>query len=321
MLPFPFIDSMLMFFIYAFIGWVVEVIYYGITEGRFINRGFLNGLVCPVYGIGFYAVICLLRPFVGNFPMLFFGSATICTTAELFAGVILYAIFHLRWWDYSEYKWNLKGFICLRFYLYWGLACSLGMYILHPAESYFLARMSDMLKFSLVVVLVILLVVDIIISTIDYIGLSKHIKALQKISTGLKWPSDKIGSQIYDTVDTLVTKANPAVSSYNEYMEMFNAHRAEEMELFKAHRDEELKLLGEFVSMGRKSIVESGKATGAKIGGGLSKALKAEKKVLQRIRLNRKDPNAEAIRMIKAGADIDMNGKEEKIKYEVNDSI
>ena len=59
----------------------------------------------------------MLRPFVGSFPMLFFGSASICTIAELIAGVVLYAIFHLRWWDYSDYRWNLKGFICFRFFL------------------------------------------------------------------------------------------------------------------------------------------------------------------------------------------------------------
>ena len=65
-LPYPFLESYTMFFIYSFIGWIVEVIYYGVTEGRFINRGFLAGPMCPVYGIGFYAAIWLFNPFVGN---------------------------------------------------------------------------------------------------------------------------------------------------------------------------------------------------------------------------------------------------------------
>ena len=92
MLPFPLDVSLMMFFIYGFIGWVVEVIYYGITEGKFINRGFLNGALCPVYGIGFYCVIWFFRPIMDSFPMLFFGSAIVCTTVELIAGAILYAI-------------------------------------------------------------------------------------------------------------------------------------------------------------------------------------------------------------------------------------
>ncbi len=321
MLPFPLLDSFLMFFFYAFIGWIVEVVYYGITEGRFINRGFLNGLICPVYGIGFYCVICMLRPFVGSFPMLFFGSASICTIAELIAGVVLYAIFHLRWWDYSDYRWNLKGFICFRFFLYWGLACSLGMYLLHPAEHMIIGRMPEWLKFSLVIILIALLLVDIIISTATYIGLSKRIKTLQKISVGLKWPSDKIGSQIYDTVDTIVTKANPAMNSYNEYMELYNAHRTEEKALFRAHREEERKMLAEFAAAGRRSIIESGKATGAKLGGGISKVIKTEKKVLERISFSRRDSNAEAIRIMKEGIGINLNEKENDISYEDDDSI
>ena len=66
-LPYPFIESYLMFFIYSFVGWVIEVIYYGITEGKFINRGFLAGPLCPVYGLGFYAAIWFFEPFKDNF--------------------------------------------------------------------------------------------------------------------------------------------------------------------------------------------------------------------------------------------------------------
>ena len=132
-LPYPFLESYTMFFIYSFIGWIVEVIYYGVTEGRFINRGFLAGPMCPVYGIGFYAAIWLFNPFVGNFFVIFFGTATAATIVELIAGIILYHTFHMRWWDYSEYKLNFHGYICLRFYIYWGIACSLGLYVLHPA--------------------------------------------------------------------------------------------------------------------------------------------------------------------------------------------
>ena len=126
-LPYPFIESYLMFFIYSFIGWVVEVIYYGITEEKFINRGFLAGPLCPVYGLGFYAAVWIFEPLKDNFFIIFFGMAAACTVVELIAGVILYHVFHMRWWDYSDYKLNFRGYICLRFYLYWGIAASLGI--------------------------------------------------------------------------------------------------------------------------------------------------------------------------------------------------
>ena len=123
----------MMFFIYSFIGWIVEVVYYGVTEGQFINRGFLNGPICPVYGLAFYTALYFFEPLKDNVGVIFFGAATACTVVELIAGVILYHIFHLRWWDYTNYKLNFRGFICLRFYIYWGIAGTLGMYVLHPA--------------------------------------------------------------------------------------------------------------------------------------------------------------------------------------------
>ena len=66
----------MMFFIYSFIGWVIEVIYYGITEGKFINRGFLAGPLCPVYGLGFYAAIWFFEPFANNFMISGYLSET-----------------------------------------------------------------------------------------------------------------------------------------------------------------------------------------------------------------------------------------------------
>ena len=96
MFQFSLIDSIAMFFIYAFVGWVVEVIYYGIIEGKFVNRGFLNGPLCPVYGFGFYGVIIALTPVEDNFPMLFFGSMLITTIVEFLAGFILYKVFSTK---------------------------------------------------------------------------------------------------------------------------------------------------------------------------------------------------------------------------------
>ena len=142
MLPFPLDVSLMMFFIYGFIGWVVEVIYYGITEGKFINRGFLNGALCPVYGIGFYCVIWFFRPFMDSFPLRFFGSAIVCTTVELIAGALLYAIFHLRWWDYSGYFLNLNGRICCEGLAVFAVGGMIAVYLLVPLLDLMMERIS-----------------------------------------------------------------------------------------------------------------------------------------------------------------------------------
>ena len=320
MLPFTITESLLMFFIYGFIGWVVEVIYYGITEGQFINRGFLNGALCPVYGIGFYCVIWAFRPFLDSFPVLFFGSAIVCTVVELLAGVILYGIFHLRWWDYSDYKFNLNGFICLRFSIYWGIACSLGMYMLHPAVMSFIHWMSPLARQIVLLVLIINTIVDIIVTVTAIVGFNKKIRFLNNVSDVYRMPSNKIGSSIYGTVDTIVKQATPAVqmtqNDYKEFTEIYAAHRKAERELAKANREEERQLLSKYAQEGKQSIVNSSKmavdmskaAVGkskavavdvSKKAVGKVKKLLPEARLASRLRFGKNDENAEAIRVLR----------------------
>ena len=308
MLPFPLDVSLMMFFIYGFIGWVVEVIYYGITEGKFINRGFLNGALCPVYGIGFYCVIWFFRPIMDSFPMLFFGSAIVCTTVELIAGAILYAIFHLRWWDYSDYRLNFKGFICLRFAIYWGIACSLGMYMLHPAVLKLINLIPPMARLVILFTACVITVIDIIVTITAIVGFNKKVRFLNSVSGVFRMPSDKIGSSIYGTVDTIVTKTAPAVqltqNDYTEFRETFAAHRKAERELARKNRAEERQLLARYASEGRQGIVNTSKAA-SKAAVDKSKAavkkvknIIPEAKLALRIRMNRNDENAETIRVL-----------------------
>ena len=308
MLPFPLDVSLMMFFIYGFIGWVVEVIYYGITEGKFINRGFLNGALCPVYGIGFYCVIWFFRPIMDSFPMLFFGSAIVCTTVELIAGAVLYAIFHLRWWDYSDYRLNFKGFICLRFAIYWGIACSLGMYMLHPAVLKLINSIPPMARLVILFVACVVTVIDIIVTITAIVGFNKKVRFLNSVSGVFRMPSDKIGSSIYGTVDTIVSKTAPAVqltqNDYTEFRETFAAHRKAERELARKNRAEERQLLARYASEGRQGIVNTSKAA-SKAAVDKSKAavkkvknIIPEAKLALRIRMNRNDENAETIRVL-----------------------
>ena len=302
-LPFPFIDSMIMFFIYGFVGWVVEVIYYGITEGKFINRGFLNGPHCPVYGLGFYGVVWFFAPMMDNFPLLFFGSSMIATTVELLAGVILYWIFHLRWWDYSDYKYNFKGFICLRFAIYWGIACSLGMYLLFPTVNEIISHTPVPVRTGVVICLSLLLIVDLIVSVASIFEFNKKVRFVSSISGGLRKASDTIGSQIYGTVDTIVTKTTPAVetttASYNEFRDLYTKHRAEEKELARKNRAEERELLGSYVTSGKKTFVKTRDAAGEKIVATFGKIKASELRLISIIRTNKSDDYDETIRYLK----------------------
>ena len=103
------------FFVYAFLGWCTEVSYAALRTGKFVNRGFLNGPVCPIYGCGVVVVLVGLTPLKGNFVLLFLGSVVLTSVLELATGFVLEKLFRQRWWDYSDKPFNLGGYICLEF--------------------------------------------------------------------------------------------------------------------------------------------------------------------------------------------------------------
>lgn len=253
-LPYPFVESYLMFFIYSFVGWVVEVVYYGITEGKFINRGFLAGPLCPVYGLGFYTAIWIFEPMKDNFMVIFFGMATACTIVELIAGIILYHAFHMRWWDYSDYKLNFRGYICLRFYIYWGIAASLGIYVLHPAVKWLIAHINYPVRLGIVIFFTAILIADLITTIITIVGFKKKFEAMEKVVTGTKAVSDLIGSQIYGAVDTIVTVSEPTRNHYDQYRKLLAENRQQERELAAQHRAEERAFANQFTEAEKESL-------------------------------------------------------------------
>ena len=95
-------DMLLSFFIYGFLGWCAEVAFAATQEKRFVNRGFLNGPICPIYGIGVTVVIIALEPYAGNLAVLYVVSALLVTALEWATGLLLEKIFHHKWWDYSD---------------------------------------------------------------------------------------------------------------------------------------------------------------------------------------------------------------------------
>lgn len=110
------------FIFYSMIGWIIEVFDQFYRQKKFINRGFLLGPYCPVHGIGALLMLLLLSRFSNNTLILFINSILICTTLEYLTGFLLEKIFKARWWDYSDYKFNLNGRVCLQNSLFFGLA-------------------------------------------------------------------------------------------------------------------------------------------------------------------------------------------------------
>lgn len=303
-LPYSLTDSLAMFFIYSFVGWIVEVIYYGITEGKFINRGFLCGPICPVYGIGFYLGIWLFNPLRRNFFIIFFGTAAAATFVELIAGVLLYHIFKLRWWDYSDYKLNFRGYICLRFFIYWGIACSLGIYVLHPVVTRLIEMWPKVPLHVTLALFILLLVADIAVSVTSVIGLSNRIRRLEKLNENMHFFSDRIGSSIYGTVDTVMTMSEPAREHYDLYRKIVAANLKEERELAARHRSEERKLALELTGMEKDNIVSSIKFANKKTSGFIKGIRRREQKLVEIIQTRSSDVHAGALNWMKDKAGV-----------------
>lgn len=125
-------DLAYFFIVYAFIGWILETVYASLEEGRFINRGFLNGPFCPIYGFGAVILILALHPIINNIYLLFIGAVILTTSLEYLTGWVLEKTFGHKWWDYSQRRFNLQGRICLRFSVYWGIIAVVMLKLLHP---------------------------------------------------------------------------------------------------------------------------------------------------------------------------------------------
>ena len=154
----------LLFLFYSIIGWIVEVVDQFLHKGRLINRGFLIGPYCPIHGIGALLMLVLLRNISDSYLILFINAIVICSILEYITGFILEKVFKARWWDYSDYKFNLNGRICLQNSILFGVA---GLIIVKLIEPRIYTLLTSIPANSLNVICVILLfifVIDLVVS-------------------------------------------------------------------------------------------------------------------------------------------------------------
>ena len=154
----------LLFFIYSFIGWIMEVICYLIEHRKLVNRGFFLGPYCPIYGCGGLLIVFLLNSYVDDVIVLFIMTIVICSILEYFTSYLMEKLFQARWWDYSKYKFNLNGRICLETMIPFGVIGCLVTYIINPFFSAMINGLPPLLVQLLSIFLLILFIIDNIVS-------------------------------------------------------------------------------------------------------------------------------------------------------------
>lgn len=196
------------FLIYSFLGWCMEVTYATVCNGTFVNRGFLNGPVCPIYGVGVLLVIGLLWPLKNNALILFVGSVVVTTALEFLVGWVLEKLFHDKWWDYSDLPFNIKGYVCLKFSLLWGIACMLIVRVIHPSIMALIRWFPHLPGVIVGAVLGAVFTGDLIITVIAVRRLSIRLRALEELDRALDNLSETIGEELSERVLTLQEKAD-----------------------------------------------------------------------------------------------------------------
>jgi uncharacterized membrane protein len=153
-------DLFLYFAIYSFVGWCLETAYVSITTGRFMNRGFLVGPFCPVYGFGALLLLVSLHPVRKKTCLLFMGAILFTTLLEYFTGFLLEELFGCVLWDYSRELFNIKGWICLKFSLVWGICAVVILRYLHPRMEIWLKEFHFNTRTIITCILILYFVLD-----------------------------------------------------------------------------------------------------------------------------------------------------------------
>ncbi len=167
--------------IYSVVGWIWESCFVSVQEHKLVNRGYVTGPVCTIYGVGATALYLLLRPFSGNYIVLFFVGAIVATVLEYVTAVVMEAVFHTSWWDYTNQKFNYKGRICLSSTIGWGAGSVLLFVVLQPAVNWIVALYSEAVGKILIIIIAIVYAVDFTFATIAAADLSKKLSKMDAL--------------------------------------------------------------------------------------------------------------------------------------------
>ncbi len=154
----------LLFMIYSFLGWAMEVIRNIILTKKFVNRGFLIGPYCPIYGYGVLGILILIGSNAKDVLSVFLKSILICSLLEYLTSYLMEKIFHARWWDYSNRKYNINGRICLETMVPFGILGTFCYYFLNPLLVKLITIIPENTQLILAIILLIVYVTDNIIS-------------------------------------------------------------------------------------------------------------------------------------------------------------
>lgn len=154
----------ILFIIYSFIGWLIEEINCLIELKKIVNRGFLIGPICPIYGYGVLSIVLLIGNSTHDILGVFLKSIMICAILEYFTSYFMEKLFNARWWDYSKRKFNINGRICLETMIPFGILGTFIIYVIHPLIKNIVNLLNPTFKIIIAIILLLIYLIDNVIS-------------------------------------------------------------------------------------------------------------------------------------------------------------
>lgn len=180
------VDICLQLIIYSFLGWCCESIYCSLGRGEWINRGFLTGPFCPIYGVGAVVTLTLLKHLPKSAMIVFLGGMLITSTLEYFTSWLMEKLFNARWWDYSKRPFNIKGRVCLLNSTLFGLLCLFLMFDLNPRIERFLAIFSLDFKWGFLAAFCLYFIADLALAVKSAMGINVRLRVLTELREELQ---------------------------------------------------------------------------------------------------------------------------------------
>ena len=246
------------FVLYSFVGWCLEVVYALYDDKKFVNRGFLYGPFCPMYGFGALLLIVVLKSSEHNLFLFFILAFVLISVLEYFTGFLLEKVFNTKWWDYSEDFMNIKGRVCLVFSIAWGVGSVIFIKYIHPyfsGKSKFIYTNYGRLFLNL---LFIYLIIDFTLTLISIVKLNTILSQIYDVYTEARNKLDNIKENGFEKID-YEAMFKELKGRYEILFKKMQSQYSRLLEAFPFFTSEKVNKIGEGIKTKVKSLTKNKK--------------------------------------------------------------
>ncbi|MGN0483495.1 MAG: hypothetical protein ACI4HI_08070 [Lachnospiraceae bacterium] len=224
---------LLFFYFYSFLGWIWESCYVSFLKRKWVNRGFMHGPMLPIYGSGAVVILASTMPFSENVFLIFVVGMCAATLLEYCTGAAMEALFHVRYWDYSNQRFNLNGYICLSSTITWGFFSILMDRVIHPPIAKLLLPIPEK-------ILELMILIITIIATVDFMQSLHEALDLRELLDKMTENNEEF-AKIQARLDEMATVLNENIQEYKEQATERRIHAQERWDFVTEQKQQRVK--------------------------------------------------------------------------------